>query len=148
MPLALTRHTKRASRAAISNLRLLASMSTTAPTAQRFRLALVQTGGVTADKSHNLAHARGLIIRASNPEDGRKPGVVVLPVSWPSAQLAEKFSNPWNRNASIRLMDTFISQTMRRKSAMYLERNTIYRNRRVKASKCYPTQRERQACGS
>jgi predicted amidohydrolase len=65
-------------------------MSGPAPAAQPFRLALIQMGGVTADKSHNLAHARDLILKASQPQDGNKPGLVVLPVGYMPMTL-EKF---------------------------------------------------------
>lgn len=81
MLLGLNRHTTRAFKTISCTIRLLSSMSESAPAARAFRLALIQMGGVTADKSHNLAHARDLILKASNPQDGQKPGVVVLPVS-------------------------------------------------------------------
>ncbi|CAG7846502.1 Hydrolase C26A3.11 [Serendipita indica DSM 11827] len=54
-------------------------MATDAKANRPFRLALIQMGGVTADKTSNLAHARDLIHKAVNPQSGEKPGVVVLP---------------------------------------------------------------------
>ena len=50
------------------------------PPFKPFRLALVQMGGVTSSKEKNLAHAKELIARAASPGDGKKPGVIVLPV--------------------------------------------------------------------
>ena len=43
------------------------------------RVALVQLGDVTSDKSRNLKHARDMILKAAVGE--RKPDLVVLPVS-------------------------------------------------------------------
>lgn len=51
-----------------------------APPFKPFRLALVQMGGITSSKEMNLAHAKELIARAASPEQGAKPGVIVLPV--------------------------------------------------------------------
>ncbi|KAG8760747.1 hypothetical protein FRC14_002043 [Serendipita sp. 396] len=59
---------------------LTSTMSTTtAPQPRPFRLALIQMGGITTDKAKNLAHAKYLILKASKPEAGEKPGIVVLP---------------------------------------------------------------------
>lgn len=55
--------------------------STNGPPHRPFRLALIQMGGIGSDKAKNIAHARDLILKASNPPTGSKPGVVVLPVS-------------------------------------------------------------------
>lgn len=41
-----------------------------------FKLALIQLGGIGADKAKNLAHARAMILKAAN--NGAQ--VVVLPV--------------------------------------------------------------------
>ncbi|KAF8731237.1 hypothetical protein AX14_005010 [Amanita brunnescens Koide BX004] len=42
-----------------------------------FTLALIQLGGVTANKHANLQHARDMVIRAANNE--KKPDLIVLP---------------------------------------------------------------------
>ncbi|KAF8334032.1 putative nitrilase [Cantharellus anzutake] len=49
--------------------------------AKPFRVALVQLGGITGDKSHNLKHAKDMILRAAAGlnSQGGKPGLVVLP---------------------------------------------------------------------
>ena len=61
--------------------RAMATLSANnAPPFKPFRLALVQMGGVTSSKENNLAHAKELIARAASPQDGAKPGVIVLPV--------------------------------------------------------------------
>ncbi|KAG8830932.1 hypothetical protein FRC17_004041 [Serendipita sp. 399] len=49
------------------------------PQPRPFRLSLIQLGGITDDKAKNLAHAKEMIDKASKPEAGDKPGVVVLP---------------------------------------------------------------------
>jgi omega-amidase len=57
--------------------------SPAAPTFRPFDLALVQLGGITADKPSNLAHAREMIMKAARGEgapNGIKPSLVVLPV--------------------------------------------------------------------
>lgn len=54
-------------------------MSDLAPNSRAFRLALIQMGGVTSDKAHNLSHARHLIRKAAQPPDGKKPEMIVLP---------------------------------------------------------------------
>ncbi|KZW00301.1 putative nitrilase [Exidia glandulosa HHB12029] len=46
--------------------------------AKPFRLALIQLGNVTANKTANLAHAREMILRAAT-ESPKKPDLVVLP---------------------------------------------------------------------
>jgi omega-amidase len=64
-------------------LSLLRRTMSTAPTFKPFNLALIQLGGVTADKSANLKHAREMIMKAAGGEgapDGAKPQLVVLPV--------------------------------------------------------------------
>jgi omega-amidase len=62
------------------------TMSTTAvPTFKPFNLALIQLGGVTSDKAHNLRHAREMLLKAAKadgaPEGFKKPELIVLPVS-------------------------------------------------------------------
>lgn len=59
------------------SLGLLKKMSTILSPASPFKLALVQLGGVGADKAKNLAHTRDMILKAAN--NGAQ--VVVLPVS-------------------------------------------------------------------
>lgn len=46
-------------------------------------MALIQLGGITADKTANIAHAREMILKAAKPSiDGGKPtDLIVLPVS-------------------------------------------------------------------
>lgn len=49
--------------------------------AQPFKLALVQLGNTTKDKTHNLALARSKVLEAAQGGgDGKKPDLVVLPV--------------------------------------------------------------------
>jgi hypothetical protein len=68
----------------ISLLRRTMSMATSAaPAFKPFNLALIQLGGVTADKTANLRHAREMLLKAAKGEgakDGVKPELVVLPV--------------------------------------------------------------------
>lgn len=49
--------------------------------AKPFRIALIQLGDITKDKSHNLKHARDMILETAVGEgsQGRKPHLVVLP---------------------------------------------------------------------
>ncbi|QRW00747.1 carbon-nitrogen hydrolase [Ceratobasidium sp. AG-Ba] len=54
-------------------------MSNSAFTAKPFRLSLIQLGGVGADKTSNLAHAREMVLKAVQPVDGKKSDLVVLP---------------------------------------------------------------------
>ncbi|KAG9077013.1 hypothetical protein FS749_011151 [Ceratobasidium sp. UAMH 11750] len=54
-------------------------MSDSAFTAKPFRLTLIQLGGLGADKSNNLAHAREMVMKAVQPVDGKKSDLVVLP---------------------------------------------------------------------
>ncbi|KAG9098227.1 hypothetical protein FRC06_006629 [Ceratobasidium sp. 370] len=54
-------------------------MSNSAFTAKPFRLTLIQLGGLGADKSANLAHAREMVMKAIQPVDGKKSDLVVLP---------------------------------------------------------------------
>lgn len=58
------------------------AQSVTAPTFKPFNLALIQLGGVSADKAHNLKHAREMILKAASGEGGSKPkpNIIVLPV--------------------------------------------------------------------
>jgi len=51
-----------------------------APVLRPFRLALIQLGNVGANKGENLKHAREMIRKATQPETGKKPDLVVLPV--------------------------------------------------------------------
>lgn len=51
---------------------------TTAPAFKAFNLALIQLGGITANKTDNLKHAREMILKASNGEP--RPNLIVLPV--------------------------------------------------------------------
>jgi hypothetical protein len=48
------------------------------PVFKPFSLALVQLGGVGANKSDNLKHAREMILKTAG--SGRKPDLIVLPV--------------------------------------------------------------------
>ena len=73
-------------RVATSYFRIPAARMSTVPTtllpikAKPCRVALIQLGDVTSDKSRNLKHARDMILKAAIGE-GRKPDLVVLPVS-------------------------------------------------------------------
>ncbi|KIL61927.1 hypothetical protein M378DRAFT_166410 [Amanita muscaria Koide BX008] len=48
-----------------------------APAFRPFTLALIQLGKITANKQHNLQHAREMIVKAAKHE--RKPDLIVLP---------------------------------------------------------------------
>jgi omega-amidase len=52
------------------------------PIFRAFNLAIVQLGGVCADKSKNLSHAREMVLKAAATEGGtqQKPDLIVLPV--------------------------------------------------------------------
>lgn len=63
----------------------IAMASSTFPTFKYFRLALIQLGGVGLSTIENLDHAREMIHRAVEPQDGTKPNLIVLPV---------RFENP------------------------------------------------------
>jgi len=54
-------------------------MPTTAPELKPFTIALVQLGSVTGDKEHNLQHARKMIAKAAQGQQGKKPHLIVLP---------------------------------------------------------------------
>ncbi|KAH7108161.1 carbon-nitrogen hydrolase [Auriculariales sp. MPI-PUGE-AT-0066] len=58
--------------------------------AKPFRLALIQLGNVTANKPHNLAHARDMILRAVR-DTPKKPDLVVLPECFNSPYGAQHF---------------------------------------------------------
>jgi len=47
-----------------------------APVFKPFTLALIQLGGISANKADNLKHAREMILKAA----GKKPDLIVLPV--------------------------------------------------------------------
>lgn len=52
-----------------------------------FRAALIQMGGITSDKTANLAQARELIRTAAkgdSPDKEKMIGMIVLPVSFPA----------------------------------------------------------------
>lgn len=51
------------------------------PNAKPFRIALIQLGDVTGDKSANLRHAKDMILKAASGEGSPKPDFIVLPVS-------------------------------------------------------------------
>jgi omega-amidase len=53
-----------------------------APLFKAFNLALIQLGGIGADKSANLKHAQEMIFKAAAGEQGSKPkpDMIVLPV--------------------------------------------------------------------
>ena len=59
------------------------------PIFKSFHLALVQLGGVGADKVDNLKHAREMILKAAGGDGGTKPkpDLIVLPVGFSSATL-------------------------------------------------------------
>jgi len=60
-------------------VQLQAKMSSSTPSAKPFRVALIQLGGVTADKTKNLQHAREMILKAATGSGGTKPDLIVLP---------------------------------------------------------------------
>jgi omega-amidase len=54
------------------------------PTFKPFQLALVQLGSIGTNKTENLKHAREMVLKAARGDertDGKKPNLVVLPVS-------------------------------------------------------------------
>jgi omega-amidase len=58
------------------------SILSKSPVFKPFNLALIQLGGIGANKTDNLKHAREMIFRAAGGETGKlKPNVIVLPVS-------------------------------------------------------------------
>lgn len=65
----------------VSVCNLRRTMATIAPTLKAFNLALIQLGGVGADKEKNLSHARETVLQAAAGEKGAKPkpDLVVLP---------------------------------------------------------------------
>lgn len=58
------------------------TQASVAPTFKPFNLALVQLGGVGANKTENLKHAREMILKAASGDGGSKPkpNLIVLPV--------------------------------------------------------------------
>lgn len=54
------------------------------PTFKPFNLALIQLGGLGANKRENLMHAREMILKAAGGDGGAnlKPDLVVLPVRY------------------------------------------------------------------
>lgn len=50
----------------------------TVPAFRTFNLALIQLGGIAANKTDNLKHAREMILKAANGDP--KPNLIVLPV--------------------------------------------------------------------
>ncbi|KAF9519881.1 hypothetical protein BS47DRAFT_1312122 [Hydnum rufescens UP504] len=54
-------------------------MSSLAPASRAVRVALVQLGNVTADKSYNLQHARDMVLKAASGSAAGKPDLIVLP---------------------------------------------------------------------
>jgi hypothetical protein len=58
------------------------AQSSVAPTFKAFNIALIQLGGVTANKADNLKHARKMILKAATGDGDSKPkpDVIVLPV--------------------------------------------------------------------
>ena len=52
------------------------------PILKPFNLALIQLGGIGANKADNLKHAREMVLRAASGENGAKPrpNLIVLPV--------------------------------------------------------------------
>lgn len=57
---------------------ILMAHITSAPAFRAFNLALIQLGGITANKTNNLKHAHEMILKAANCEP--KPNLIVLPV--------------------------------------------------------------------
>jgi omega-amidase len=60
-------------------------MSSLAPASRVVRVALVQLGNVTPDKSFNLRHARDMVLEAASGSAAGKPDLIVLPASEPSS---------------------------------------------------------------
>jgi omega-amidase len=57
------------------------SLLAKAPVFKPFNIALIQLGGLGANKSANLSHAREMILKAASPECSKpKPHIIVLPV--------------------------------------------------------------------
>ena len=66
---------------------LSTKMASTVPEFKPFTIALIQLGNVTGNKEHNLQHAREMIARAAKGQDGKKPHLIVLPVSEQDTQM-------------------------------------------------------------
>jgi hypothetical protein len=65
--------------------------------AQPFKLALIQLGNTTKDKTHNLSLARSMVLKAAKGgNDGKKPDLIVLPVR------IRSYPNPYRNTASTR----------------------------------------------
>lgn len=116
-------------------LSLIRSMSTQTPPNRPFRLALIQMGGISSDKTKNLAHAKELIIKASNPNDGDKPGVIVLPVLHFYHALCRRL-NYDDRNVSTRHTDMSTSPTMPKLLVLYLVKTMMSQIPKARVLKC------------
>jgi hypothetical protein len=122
------------------------NMSSSGPPYRPFRLALIQMG-VTSNKEQNLAHARELVLKASNPPSGDKPGVIVLPVRLYRTAIYTEFLSPLNRSALIHRMGMYTSPITRKRWDSRLVKSTISPNRKAIASKCSLRQPRRQELG-
>ena len=137
-------------RSATSYFRVSAARMSTAPIvplpvkAKPFRIALIQLGDITEDKSHNLKHARDTILETAVGEgsQGRKPHLVVLPVS---AEFDSAHSVMWSialficvRSASILHTAMSTSPNTRRPSASLLEHHTMSDQVQARVLECYP----------
>ena len=136
-----------------SNTAIGKPMLSKAPLFRSFNLAVIQLGGIGADKSANLKHAREMIVKATSGGDSKpKPDLIVLPVrlGLSVSNDASHFGLMWPiilRNASIRHMDTLISLCMLRPSAIPLMSLTMCGKAQVRALGCFRLLRKKQGFG-
>ena len=77
------------------------------PTFKPFKLALVQLGNIGTNKTENLRHAREMVLKAARGDertDGKKPNLVVLPVSEPNDFFLSPVERPWPIRICFRLL--------------------------------------------
>ena len=93
------------------------------PVFKPFTLALIQLGNIGANKSHNLNHAREMILKAANGESGskKKPDLIVLPVFDVSSLFSECLPISFIRNVLTRRTGTHTSRCMLRASGTLLD---------------------------
>jgi omega-amidase len=113
-----------------------------------FRIALVQLGGTTSDKSANLTHAKRKVLEAiRGGKEGKKPDLIVLPVCYSGIRDARPTSSAkavlificwmnFERNVSIRHTESTSSLNMPRTSDSIARNPMKWRRRRASRSAC------------
>lgn len=126
----------------------LMSILSKSPVFKPFNLALIQLGGIGANKTDNLKHAREMIFQAAGGEIGKpKPNVIVLPVSVLSL-FYTGYVHCCLRKSSILPMAMCTFPNMLRESGMCQGNNTISPTAKAKASGCCHRLQRKQALGS